>query len=215
MTVQSQDQPRERLLDAAGQVFAEKGFHAATVREIVQRAQANIAAVNYYFGDKEHLYVEAVRQAGMCCAQRVPMPEWSPDTPPAVKLRDFVRTFLSRVATGNDPDWQGLLILREMVQPSAACMAFVDQFVRPNCEILHGILRELLPANVPETKLHMIGFSIVGQCLHYRVARGVIRLLVGDEFDTYDVERLTEHITDFSLAAMGLRPDGRPKGEQS
>jgi AcrR family transcriptional regulator len=214
MTLQPPDQPRERLLDAAGQVFAEKGYHAATVREIVQRADANIAAVNYYFGDKEHLYVEAVRQAGLCCAQRAPMPQWAPATPPASKLRDFIHTFLSRTATGDDLDWRGVLILRELVQPSAACMAFVDQFVRPNCEILTGILRELLPADVPETRRRLIAFSIIGQCLHYRVARGVIRLLVGDEFDTYDVERLTEHITDFSLAGMGLRPDGGPKGEQ-
>jgi len=53
----------DRLLDAAGAVFAEKGYHHATVAEICERAGANIAAVNYYFRSKDNLYVEAWREA--------------------------------------------------------------------------------------------------------------------------------------------------------
>ncbi len=48
---------RQRVLEAAGEVFAEKGFERATIREIVERAGANLNAVNYYFRDKHGLYV--------------------------------------------------------------------------------------------------------------------------------------------------------------
>ena len=66
----SPDDPRQRLLETAGQIFAEKGFDGATVREICRRAGVNIAAVNYYFRDKERLYIEAVKEATLRLGNR-------------------------------------------------------------------------------------------------------------------------------------------------
>jgi len=54
---------RARLLDAARRLFAERGFEDVTVREICREAGANLALVNYYFGDKLGLYLEVVNQA--------------------------------------------------------------------------------------------------------------------------------------------------------
>src|SRR5262249_43364222 len=150
------EEPRERLLWAAGEIFAEKGSRAATVREIVQQAGANIAAVNYYFGDKDNLYLESVRCAAQQCTN-IPMPEWAPGTPPEQKLRDFTPTLPTRVAPDREPMWCGRLLLREMAQPTPACAEFVRQFVRPNFEVLQMILGELLPADVPPEKRHLIG----------------------------------------------------------
>jgi AcrR family transcriptional regulator len=206
------DETQERLLEAAGQVFAAKGFQAATVREICQQAEANIAAVNYHFGDKEKLYVEAFLRAFRAQMEQVPLPPWTADTPAATRLRDFILTFIHRVVVNRSPAWHTQLIMREVFQPTAACEQFVRQFVRPHFEILMDILRELLPADVPEAKRRLIVFSIIGQCLYHRVGRHVIAHLVGDEeYRTYDATRLAEHIADFSLAALGVVP---PLGER-
>ncbi|MFW5798481.1 MAG: TetR/AcrR family transcriptional regulator, partial [Planctomycetota bacterium] len=52
-----------RLLEAAIDTFADKGYHNATVAEICSAAGANVAAVNYHFGSKQNLYVAAWRKA--------------------------------------------------------------------------------------------------------------------------------------------------------
>ena len=65
---------KTRLLEAAGEEFAEKGFEVARVRSICERAGANLAAVNYHFGDKEQLYVQAVLEAHRCGMELPPEP---------------------------------------------------------------------------------------------------------------------------------------------
>ncbi len=197
------DDTQQQLMDAAGPLFAEKGFRSTTVREICDAANANQAAINYHFGDKANLYIECVRHAAMSCMTRVPMPVWPEGTPPKERLRDFVRMFVNRVAVDHLPIWQGQLIMREMLIPTQACAEFVKDYVRPTFGALREILNQLLPPQVSERKRMLIGFSIVGQVLHYRSARSVVTLLVGPEtFQSLDVETLTDHITAFSLAAI-------------
>lgn len=197
------DDTRQQLMDAAGPHFAERGFRSTTVREICDAAKANQAAINYHFGDKENLYIECVRLAAASCMTRVPMPTFPDEMPPREKLREFVRMFVNRVAVDHMPAWQGQLIMREMLFPTQACAEFVKDYVRPTFGALREILMQLLPPNVSERKRMMIGFSIVGQVLHYRAARSVVTLLIGPEaFQSLDVETLTEHITTFSLAAI-------------
>src|SRR5277367_4332210 len=94
----SPDETRRQLLEAAGEVFAEVGFRDATVREICRRAGANIAAINYHFGDKETLYLEVLRYAhGKALAKYPPMQDLPDDAPPEKKLRVFVHSMLQRI----------------------------------------------------------------------------------------------------------------------
>lgn len=200
------DETRHRLLEAAGEVFAEKGFRAATVREICSRADANLAAVNYHFGDKQQLYVEAVQFAHG--GGRPPqLPEWPADMPPAEKLRLYIRHMLGQLLDPDRPAWQAKLMAREITQPTEACISLVESHIRAKFDLLNEILADLLP---PETSLsdrHLTAFSIVGQCMHFKIGKTIIGRLVGpEESDGYDVERLTDHITQFSLTALCNQP---------
>ena len=114
------DDTKLRLLETAGMVFAEKGFRAATVREICQRAGVNLAAVNYHFGDKERLYIESVKRAHFCRGQQLPMPSWPAGTSAETRLRDVIRGLLERMLSAPDSAWKGQLMMREMQQPTAA-----------------------------------------------------------------------------------------------
>jgi AcrR family transcriptional regulator len=202
------DTTRERIIDAAGEIFAQRGFDGTTVRDICQTAGANVAAVNYYFGDKQRLYVEAVVRAHRWRMERARLPEWLTDTSPEEKLTDFIATFIRRVRTGPDDTWHTRLIMREIAHPTAACAELVQSSIRPQFEILVGILRELLPEVNDDEQLHLTAFSIVGQCLFYHFADPVVRnLLDTAEYDSLGVEKLAAHITAFSLAALKHRPE--------
>jgi len=203
------DDTRQRLLDAAGQTFAEKGFNAATVRDICKLAGANIAAVNYHFGEKEQLYIEAVKQAH-CHRGEMPEFAWTSQTSPEQKLEDFVRDMMTMMLDEEGPSWHIELMLREMARPTAACTELVKSFIGPMFELLCEILAELLPHGSPvETRL-LHAFSIVGQCLLYRYHRAVGRLLVTEEQHRtlWNVDVLSRHITQFSLA--GVRASAAP-----
>lgn len=203
------DDARTRLLETAGEIFAEKGFRSATVRDICQAAGANIASVNYYFGDKQRLYIEAVKHAHGCRFNDPP-PSWSADTPPEQKLHDFVTSMLTHLLDKTQPPWTIKLIMREMVDPSEACRELTEQRIRPMATVLFAIVKELLPPDAPLEKAQMTAFSVIGQCLFYRVQAFVARQLIGPEqFDALTIEQLAEHVTNFTLGAVGRSPPPR------
>src|SRR4051794_20475100 len=154
------DSVRDRIVSAAGEIFAERGFDGTTVRDICQRAGANVAAVNYYFGDKQRLYVEAVVRAHQWRMEQASLPEWPSGTTGERKLADFITTFIRRVRIGPEITWHTRLMMREMAHPTEACAELVQSSIRPQFEILLQILRELLPANVSDEKLRLTAFSI-------------------------------------------------------
>ncbi len=200
------DSTKARILEAAGGIFAAKGFEAATIREICQVAGANLAAVNYHFGDKQRLYVAAVKHAHCSRAQEIPLPVWDESTSAQVKLRGFVGVLLERMLGDDQAPWHAQLMLREIARPNLACEELVRDYIRPHFEVLKGILRELLPSGASEERLALTAFSVVGQCLFYRVARPVVSMLLGvDRSDRLTTRLLADHITAVMLAALGLR----------
>jgi TetR/AcrR family transcriptional regulator, regulator of cefoperazone and chloramphenicol sensitivity len=204
--MEDQDPTKVRLIEAAGEEFAGKGFDATRVRTICDRAGANVAAVNYHFGDKEQLYVETVLDAHRC-GMEFGEYDAAVAAGPAEQLRCFIHHFLTRVLAINHPDdWRHRLMLREMLQPTKASDVLVRESIRPHFERLQQVMREFCP-DADERKLNALSFSVIGQCLHYRMARPVAERLIGsDEFRALDLDFLTDHITSFCLAALGSIP---------
>jgi TetR/AcrR family transcriptional regulator, regulator of cefoperazone and chloramphenicol sensitivity len=197
------DKTSERIIEAAGEVFAERGFEQATVRDICQQAGANLAAVNYYFGDKQRLYIEAVKRAHRWKMAQADPPKWADDTSPEEMLGDVILTFVRRMKLGDRDTWQNRLMMREMIRSNGACAELVRDSIRPQFDILMAILGRLLPPSVSEQRLRLTTFSVVGQCLFYHIADPVIRNLVDEaEYATQTPEMLAEHITRFTLAAI-------------
>lgn len=198
------DDTRERLINAAGEVFAEKGFDLATVREICSRANANIAAINYHFGDKERLYAESLKRAH-CEHGQTESTDWPAHLSAEEQLHVFIHKMMEDMLDRECPSWHVELMMREMSRPTAASAELVRDYISPKFELLHGILRQLFPEDTSLERVRLFAFSIVGQCLLYRFHRPVGRLLIGEEAfqSLFDVDLLARHITQFSL--QGLR----------
>jgi TetR/AcrR family transcriptional regulator, regulator of cefoperazone and chloramphenicol sensitivity len=205
------DETRRQLLEAAGGVFAESGFRNATVREICLRAGANIAAVNYHFGDKAALYAEVLRDAQQRAFEKHPLLAGvGAGTSPAGKLRAFVRSFLLRIFDGGPTAWFGQMMLREMIEPTGALDALLEERIRPMAEALQGIVAEILECKPGDERVRLCTLSIVSQCVFYHHCRQVVtRLFPEEPLDAAAVEPLADHITRFSLAALkNLQPSG-------
>jgi TetR/AcrR family transcriptional regulator, regulator of cefoperazone and chloramphenicol sensitivity len=201
----SPDETRLQLSEAAGEVFAEVGFRDATVREICRRADANIAAINYHFGDKENLYVEVLRYShGKALEKYPPMLDMPNDAPPEKKLRAFIHSLLLRIFDKGPTSWHGKLMSREMIEPTSALDSLVEERMRPMVAPLWKIVAEILDCPINDERVRLCGLSVVSQCVFYKHCHPVVSRLFPDKMpqDAASISHLVEHITKFSLAAM-------------
>ena len=202
---------RIALLDAAEELFSQRGYAAVGIREIVEHAGANIASIKYHFGSKSELYIEAVRRA-LERPETAEVWEVLQETPAdlqmaATMLVRFIHRFLARRLAPESPDTAASLILHEAAEPSEAIDSVVRDFIQPHEEMLVRVLRVLAP-DADRRTLSLFAQGVLGQILHYRVFRPVLeRMAVGDLSDPGCIARIGEHIGRFSLAGLGCPPD--------
>ncbi|MGE4552965.1 MAG: TetR/AcrR family transcriptional regulator, partial [Desulfovibrionaceae bacterium] len=145
---------KERLLRAAVDIFATKGYLAATVRDICAAAGANSAAVNYHFGDKNRLYAAVLhhiftehQDLDGC------IPPLPPGAPAAARLERHLRIAVRKIYHDADrpcPGSPAPIFLMEMARPSEHLGELTDRYIRPDHEALQGILSELLGPEAPK-----------------------------------------------------------------
>ncbi|WP_025321901.1 CerR family C-terminal domain-containing protein [Deferrisoma camini] len=203
---------RERLLRAAERVFADKGYRAATVREITEAAGANVAAVNYHFGGKHDLYLElfrdriesmaAIRQAARAQAR---------GGDPVEDLRRvtaaFVRSWFG-LMLGEEREGRGrfpTLVMREIGDPGPAYPVLLDRLIRPTHEMFQGLILRAHPDLGPD-RATLCAASLLGQVIHFVRARRVLETLLGRECDEAMAERICEHVVSFTLGGVGVTP---------
>lgn len=195
---------RSRLLNAAGEAFATHGYKAATVRDICAAASANIAAVNYHFGDKDGLYRETLMHAALLGVRDFPPAVVvAPDAPAHDRLRGFLVNLLHRLLSDCANAWAARLLMREIMDPTPALRRLCAEFLEPYYKPLFTLSAELLgPAASPE-RVRLTACSIVGQCLFYKHCRPALRQICPEQgYDAPALTMLADHIAEFSLAAI-------------
>ena len=198
------DPTRARLLEAAGQVFAEHGFQTATVRDICTRAKANIAAVNYHFRDKAGLYLAVLRHSMNAGGQPEPRELAMAAATPEDGLRLMIAAMIRRMhgpATG--PACHFRIMVHEMVQPTEALPRIVEEIIGPSHAAMRQIMSRLLNKPPDHDLTRLCSHSVVSQVVHYAHAGPMIALLWPDLKMTPErLDAIAAHIADFSLAAI-------------
>ncbi|HSZ51627.1 MAG TPA: CerR family C-terminal domain-containing protein [Caulobacteraceae bacterium] len=195
---------RARLLEAAGEVFATKGFEGATSREICLRAGVNLAAVNYHFGGVEALYVAALREAHSrtTWVDKVNL-EGFADQPATEKLKAVLRYLVLELAGPGDA-WEMRLVYRELTIPTFAHEAFLAAGIEPRRAFMRDIIAEILdcPPEAPAVGRCMLSVMAPWMTLSV-INRPTLHTFLPDLDEHCDgVERLVDHVERFVLAGI-------------
>jgi TetR/AcrR family transcriptional regulator, regulator of cefoperazone and chloramphenicol sensitivity len=207
------DRTKSRLLEAAGEMFAEVGFHHATIREICSRAGANVASINYHFRNKTGLYTEVVRQSMRAARLDVVRVALERDASPEEIFRGVVKARLESLWGQDQEDWHFRIMMHEIAKPTPAMNQVVTEAIRPVYDRLREVIGKImgLPAEHQTTRL--CAHSIIGQIMFYAFARPVIPRLWPDmKMTAAQLDRIADHIANFSLAYIRTPGAGQKKG---
>jgi AcrR family transcriptional regulator len=209
----SQTDTKTRIIEAAIEVFLEKGYAASTIRDICARAEANVAAVNYHFGSKDSLYAASLELIMGTCQASYPIAEGIAEAAsPEERLRRFILNFL-RLIFPQDPEYarRSELIWLEFGNPTPALAHLMERFIRPIKDLIESIVQESIGTQDSETSQFCVA-SIVGQQLFHAQNKAFLKHIYPER--TYlpeDVERLADHVYNFSLAGLKALSDIQKK----
>jgi AcrR family transcriptional regulator len=196
---------KAQLLEAAGHVFAEKGFDRATGREICERAGANTAAVNYYFGGMDGLYAAVLEEANRRLIPLATLVSTVAEQPDAKgQLQAIIELGVEKLTGPVSSSWVFGVMAREFLTPTPALDALRRQQGIPKARIVMSIVAELmdLPADHP---------AVVRGCL--MLMAPFLMLLIGDrlslkqflpglDFSRSGAAALSRHLLTFMLGGL-------------
>jgi AcrR family transcriptional regulator len=198
---------RQRLLEAACEIFATRGFWETTMAEICRKAKANVAAANYHFGAKEALYVESWRYAFEKSLKAYPPDGGVPsDASVEERLRGRILSIMRRIIDPESHDFD--IVHKEMASPTGFLAGAMQESMEPIFRGLNSIVRELLGEQATEQHVRLCTMSIRAQCfgplLRERRRKMSSRAAYppGPEPFVEDVDTLADHVTRFSLAGI-------------
>jgi TetR/AcrR family transcriptional regulator, regulator of cefoperazone and chloramphenicol sensitivity len=187
-------------MDSAARLFAERGFENVTVRDICGQAGANVAAVNYYYRDKSGLYQEIIQRIIFNMKQMMERAhDAGPNKTPEERLKHYIRTFLRHILQEGDGCWQGMLLAREMTEPTPGLDMIFEQAVRPNSDRVRDLISEIM--GQPTTD------PVVGRCVGsvqtqmVGLANPIAKRYI-PKFTPEVIDGIAEHIARFSLGGI-------------
>ncbi len=206
---------QRRIIEAAGEIFADSGYRHTTIRTICDRAHVNVAAVNYHFGGKKNLYLAVLKHARSRTFEEYPLDLAAyAERPPEERLRVFTLSLLSRILHKGEGSLFARLMAHEFIEPTSALDVILEDTIKPNFAFVSTAVRQLLKNAASESSVRLCCASIAGQIFFFFTARPVIsRLLYQEGIKEKDIPMVADHITRFSLYAINRMAAEKVQGE--
>ncbi|HKS34815.1 MAG TPA: transcriptional regulator CecR [Enterobacteriaceae bacterium] len=210
-------QSRKQLIAAGLEQFGEYGLNATT-RDIVARAGVNIAAISYYFGSKEDLYLACARSVADFIGEHFRPYAKKAELllgaaePDKAAIRELILSAchnMTLLLTQDNTLGLSKFISREQLSPTSAYQLVHDQVIAP----LHTYLTRLIAAftdrDAGDTETILHTHALLGEVLAFRLGRETILLRTGwSQFDEQKAalifQVITSHI-DFILQGLTQR----------
>lgn len=193
-----------RLLDAAGRLFAAKGFEEASVREICARAKANVAAVKHHFGSKEGLYRAVIVRSHEAFLEREPWPRFEKGEDPSAALGRAIERMLRIILVHRaGHPYAGQLLARELRVPTTALDELLENVMKPVRSEIGRIVGALLGrSDTPRLRGQCTNF-VIGLCVFHELGREALRRFgFPPPKRENDVSDLAQLITEFALGGI-------------
>jgi AcrR family transcriptional regulator len=196
---------KERLIEAAGKLFAEKRFKDTTVRDICELAGANVAAVNYYFGDKVKLHEEVISYI-VNKIRELPIESiLEKIDSPEDRLHELVRIMLLHRFSPKPSEWEGKLFAQHMIESNGLVRSHIIERIGKVQTIMMQIVSELLGPNATPEMIKLCSFSIISQFIFYFAMHAPHSPMPEEskiEMTSEAIDTIARHIADFSVAGI-------------
>ena len=191
---------RVNILEAAGQLFAQHGYAHTTSKAICERAQTNMAAVNYYFGSRDGLYLEVLnlvqeRLMSMAFLHRLV----DSPIPASEKLGRFMHALVD--STLDPGRWHTRVWAREILSPSPLRSVVMRDQTLPKFDILSRIVGDIAGVPPDDEDIASYVFTIIAPCLMLLVVDRRADLPIQAMFKRPAAE-LAAHLTRFAVAGL-------------
>jgi AcrR family transcriptional regulator len=217
-TVSADTDTRSLLLRTSLAIFAHRDFEAVSVREIVEQAGANIAAISYHFGGKQGLYLataEFLADAlhnilGPTLAQTRAGAETADAATAGRLLDEMIRRLVHNLTMDRLGDDAAGFILREQHQPTAAFEILYERLMLPIQQTYQLLVSQILGVHAANGRRQiLITHALIGQILAFRTARTtVLRRLAQTDFSEADAREIADIISSLTLNALQRHQQG-------
>ena len=176
---------RARLLDAAAEIFGTYNLEGATTRQLAERAGVNQAAIPYYFGGKEGLYLATIEHFFSVHAPQIGTVVAEIESRLAAKniargealdlLKTLLGTMLEVLLRQQTNRSFGRIIIREQMQPTKAFDLIYERVIRHVHHTISALLAILLEREPDDRSVIFRAQMIVGQILVFLAGRETIK----------------------------------------